>query len=150
MKAGEIMTANPKVITPDRPIGEAAAIMADRDVGMIPVVDSHDSLRLEGVITDRDIAIRHAARGHGPECMVRDHMTKGKLCTVRADDHVHDVIGRMEHDQVRRMLVVDGDHRLVGVIALADIARHAGPAEPKLVEELLEEVSTHIRPLVIA
>jgi predicted transcriptional regulator len=141
MKAREVMTPMPTVVTAGEPIGRAAEIMDHIDVGLVPVVDSYTDMHPVGVITDRDIAVRHVARGHGPDCTIESHMTKGSLGLVRPDDHVHDVIGRMKHDQLRRMLVVDHMHRLVGVIALADIARKVGPVEPSEAEKLLEEVS---------
>jgi IMP dehydrogenase len=135
------MTANLHVVMPDEPITAAAAIMADYSVGLVPVVSDFEEMRLEGVITDRDITVRHVARRHGEDCVVRDHMTKDQLDVVRANDHVHDVIGRMRHDQLRRVLVIDAERRLVGIIAQADVARRVGPIEPVLVEQLLEEIS---------
>jgi CBS domain-containing protein len=141
MKAREIMTASPYVVMADEPIGRAAELMLRHDVGLIPVVDDYSNLHLEGVITDRDIAVRHVAFPHTGDCIVRDHMTKGSLEVVRSDDHVHDVIGRMRKQQLRRMPVVDADHRVLGVIAQADIARRIGPEEPVLVDLLLESIS---------
>lgn len=141
MKARDIMTARPYVVMAEEPIGNAAAIMGNHDVGMVPVVDDYAAMRVLGVITDRDIAVRHVGNTHVGECIVRDHMTKAPLDIVNEHDHVHDVIGRMLHDQVRRLLVVDDRHRLVGVIAQADVARKVGPIEPELVEEMLERIS---------
>ncbi|MEX2284227.1 MAG: CBS domain-containing protein [Gemmatimonadota bacterium] len=141
MRALDIMTANLHVVLPDEPIAAPAAIMADYSVGLVPVVSDFEEMRLEGVITDRDITVRHVAPRHGEGCLVRDHMTKDHLDVVRASDHVHDVIGRMRHDQLRRVLVIDAERRLVGIIAQADIALRVGPIEPVLVEQLLEEIS---------
>jgi CBS domain-containing protein len=141
MKARDIMTDLPTVITADEPLWRAAEIMAHIDIGMVPVVDGYTTMRPEGVITDRDIALRHVGPNHGPGCTVRDHMTSDNLAIVRPEDHVHDVIGRMKHHHIRRVLVVNSQHRLVGVIATSDIARQIGPDEPKRVEQLFEEVS---------
>jgi IMP dehydrogenase len=135
------MTTKLHVVMPDEPITAAAAIMADYNIGLVPVVGDFENMHLEGVITDRDIAVRHVAPRHGEGCVVRDHMTKHHLDVVRASDHVHDVIGRMRHDQLRRVLVIDANRRLVGIIAQADIARRVGPIEPVLVEQLLEAIS---------
>ncbi len=65
MKAQDIMTRNPDVLTPDEPVSRAAQLMRDRNVGIVPVVEDKSSMKLCGVITDRDIAIRHVAEGHG-------------------------------------------------------------------------------------
>jgi CBS domain-containing protein len=148
MKARDIMTDLPTVLTADEPLWRAAEIMAHMDIGMVPVVDDYTTMRPEGVITDRDIALRHVAPNHGPGCTVRAHMTTGNLAIVRPEDHVHDVIGRMKHQQIRRILVVNSLHRLVGVIATCDIARQVGPDEPTRVEQLFEEVSAPTGALV--
>lgn len=141
MKAREIMTPNPSVVTPEEPIAHAAVMMRDRDVGMIPVVGDRDHMRLEGVLTDRDIAIRCVAEKHDSRCRVRDHMTSDHLDVVHDDDDLKDVVKKMESDRVRRIPVVAEGGRLVGVIAQADLALKVGPDDPELVEEVLEEVS---------
>ena len=63
MKARDIMTQNPRVVTPETPVQEAARLMKSEDTGVLPVVDAEGSRRLVGVITDRDIAIRVVADG---------------------------------------------------------------------------------------
>jgi CBS domain-containing protein len=141
MKARDLMTPNPECVLPNEEISSAAEIMARLDVGIVPVVDDFTTLRLRGVITDRDIAVRHVANRHTNGCLVKDHMTSGKIDVVHPDADAHDVLGRMAHDQVRRLPVVDDDHRLVGIIAQADVARRLGPSEPKQVEQMLERIS---------
>ncbi len=141
MKARDLMTTNPSVVTPNDPIARAAEIMHDLDVGLVPVVDSTSSKHLLGVITDRDITVRCVAKQHGSGCSVRDHMTKERLDTVRAEDDASKVISLMEREQVRRIPVVSDDNRVEGIIAQADLARKLGPKEPLKVEEVLERVS---------
>lgn len=141
MKARDIMTPNPSVVTPEEPIAHAAAMMRDHDVGMIPVVGDRTNMRLEGVLTDRDIAIRCVAEKHDPHCRVQDHMTADHLDVVRDDADVQDVVKKMEADQIRRIPVVAEGRRLIGVIAQADLALKVGPDDPELVEEMLAEVS---------
>ena len=140
MKAREIMSEDVRVVTPDEPLTHAAQLMRDADVGLLPVVRSLTERVLEGVITDRDITVRHVTNQCGG-CTVAQHMTAGRIEAVRPDDDVHDVIGRMRHDKVRRMPVIDAHHRVVGIVAQADIARRIGPQEPRQVERLLEDVS---------
>ncbi len=141
MKARDLMTENPEFVTPDDPITRAAQIMRDIDVGIVPVVDSPESRKLQGVITDRDIAIRHVAEGHTRECRVRDEMTSGRIDTVRPDTDEEEVLRLMERDQVRRLPVVDENDRLVGIIAQADIATRLGRDKPEEVEKLVEKIS---------
>lgn len=142
MKARDIMTSDPCVITRSESIARAAEIMRDLNVGIVPVVDDSSSMRLLGVITDRDIAIRCVAKRHGTSCTVGDHMTSSHLDTVHPDDDVDAAITLMERDQVRRILVVSNDNRLTGVIAQADLATKVGPKDPRKIEEVLERVSS--------
>ena len=121
MKAREIMTSNPQVVTRQESVRRAAQIMRDHDVGIVPVVDDPSSMRLSGVITDRDIAIRYVAEGRSGDDSVGDLMSSGSIAAVSPDDDVRQVLDRMKTEQVRRILVVEDD-RLVGIIAQADIA----------------------------
>lgn len=141
MKAKDLMTSNPEVVTPEDTVTRAAQMMRDTNVGIIPVVGDRKNMRLEGLITDRDITMRHVAEGHQGECMVRDHMTKERLDTVHPDADAHEVTNLMKRDQVRRVPVVEDGQRLVGIIAQADVAVKEGPEEPEDVEETLEKIS---------
>lgn len=121
MKAREIMTSKVECVTRQDSLSRAAQIMRDSDVGAVPVVEDNNSMRLVGMITDRDIAIRHVAGDNKPECTVGDHMSSDRMHTVRPDDDVDNVMRTMKSEQVRRVPVVEND-RIVGIIAQADIA----------------------------
>jgi CBS domain-containing protein len=138
MKAREIMTSNIECVTRDDSIRSAAQIMRDSDVGAVPVVDDRNSMRLVGMITDRDIAIRHVAGDNEGDCNVGDHMTAGRMYTVSPDDDVNDVMNTMKSEQVRRVPVVEGE-RLVGIIAQADIA--TGNVDDQETGEVVEKIS---------
>ena len=141
MRARDIMTANPTVVTPDELVARAAEIMHELDVGIVPVVGDRSRMQLEGVLTDRDIVVRCVAQRHGATCRVRDHMTSDHLDIVDPEADVAAVIAKMERDRVRRIPVVDERHRLVGIIAQADLAVKLGPKEPLQVEHMLERIS---------
>lgn len=143
MKARDIMTPNPECVTRDDTVVRAAQIMRELDVGFVPVVD-RSSMRLEGVITDRDIAVRHVADTHPNTCTVGDHMTTGGIRTVSPDDDVKDVMEAMKQEQVRRIPVVEGGQRLVGVIAQADLATE-GVGDRK-VGDTVEKISEPAKP----
>ena len=138
MKARDLMTSSPECVTGDDTLQRAAQIMRDRNVGAVPVVESRESMRLAGVITDRDIAIRHVAEGHRAEDQVRNHMSSGTLRTVGPDASADEVLTAMRDGQVRRIPVVEGD-RLVGIIAQADVATE-GVGDRK-VGETVERIS---------
>lgn len=141
MLAREIMTPDPTVLLPTDTMTHAAELMRDRDIGAVPVVRDRTSMRLEGILTDRDIIVRCLAAHHRTDCHTSDHMTVDHLATTTPDADVHDVLVRMERQQVRRIPVVEADGRLVGIVAQADVARRLGRQEPKVVEELLERIS---------
>lgn len=146
MKVRDLMTSIPEAVTPDQPVADAASVMEELEVGCVPVVEDPDTMRLVGAVTDRDLAVRHVARGHGPGCEVRRDMTvrsdDDRFVTVRPEDTVEHLLRVMADRQLRRVPVVeDGDQRLVGIVALADVARRLGPERPAEVERLLEALS---------
>ena len=145
MKARELMTSQPEVVVPTDALERAAEIMRDADVGFVPVVDDRGTMKLQGVITDRDIAIRHVAAGHERSCQVKEHMTSGSLQAVKADDPVERVLEVMQRAQVRRVPVVEADGRLVGVIAQADVAVDSQRGSQQ-VAATVEKISEPARP----
>ncbi len=121
IRALDIMTGNPRVVTPDASITEVARLMRELDVGIIPVVDSVEKMQLRGVITDRDIVTRCIADGRDGGVRVNDCMT-ADVRTINQNDTVREVMRLMRQEQVRRIPVTDRDGRLVGIIAQADLA----------------------------
>lgn len=148
MRAAELMTENPEVVTPDATLADVARRMKELDVGIIPVVDSEESRRLRGVITDRDIAVRAVAEGMDGKAKVSDCMTS-KVATANKNDPVDRVVDLMEREQVRRVPVTDREGRLVGIIAQADLAveyTDRGHQKEHRVVDMLERVSEPARP----
>jgi CBS domain-containing protein len=139
MLAFEVMTASPTTVSGADSIQRAAQLMAQIDVGALPVVEDG---KLAGIITDRDIVVRHTAHGESRDCRVSDHMTVRDIQVVHPMTDVNDVIGRMEHYQVRRIPVVDDTGKLVGIIAQADIARHLIRPDVYKLGELIAGIST--------
>ena len=138
MKAQDIMAKNPTVVTPETTVREAARLMQTENVGMLPVVRSEGSRNIVGVITDRDITIRHVAEGHAsPDCQVREAMSS-HVKTAKATDSVDDVMKLMGSEQVRRMPIVDERGDLVGIVAQADLVREA---DDKKAERTVEKIS---------
>ena len=117
-----MMTPDPEVVTPEDPISRAAQIMRDRDVGMVPVVSDRESNALMGVITDRDIAVRHVAAVHSEDCTVATHMSRDNIEVVEENDDDATVLAAMRGREVRRLPVTNKNGKLLGVIAQADIA----------------------------
>jgi CBS domain-containing protein len=134
MKISEVMTREVATVQADQTAQEAANFMAQGDAGSIPVTDGD---RLIGMITDRDIAVRGVAKGHGPDTLVRDLMTSGLIC-ARTDDDIDDVATKMSEAQVRRLPVIDESENLVGIVSLGDLSRET---EGEAAHEALEGVS---------
>jgi CBS domain-containing protein len=119
MKVRDAMTSEVQLCTPDDTLRDAAEAMAALNCGLLPVTDNE---RLVGMISDRDIAIRGIAMGRGPDARIGDVMT----CEVKYcfdDQDIEEVTANMGDIQVRRLPVLNRDKRLVGIIALGDIAR---------------------------
>ena len=137
MKARDVMTRDPKAVSPDQPVSEVLRIMRSEDVGMVPITEGNGQGRVAGVVTDRDIALHLGENDEKPSNVrVRDVMTTN-VVRVAPEDDLSDVSRRMEDAQVRRILVCEGD-RLVGVIATADLAREA---KKKDVGRIMERIS---------
>lgn len=122
MKVKDAMTYEVHLAGPNQSIREVAQVMAELDVGALPVGDKD---RLIGMITDRDIAVRAVATGRGPATKVREVMSNTvKYCFEDEDiDHISQNIAEI---QLHRLPVMNRDKRLVGIVALADIANAAG------------------------
>jgi CBS domain-containing protein len=141
MRVSEVMTRGVECTYPDASLQEAAAKMKSLDIGPLPVCDNN---RLVGMVTDRDITVRATAEGEDPtEICVRDIMTP-EVFYCFEDDLVDDAARTMEDKQVRRLLVLNRDKQLVGIVSLGDLAVETGDEE--LVGNTLEAVSEPNRP----
>jgi len=140
-QARDLMSSDPVVVTPDDPIADAAALMRERDIGALPVVHDRVSMRLVGIITDRDIAIRCIGAHHGTPGQVRTHMTWGPLVTASLDTAADEIARRMQRGRIRRLPVVGRDDRVIGIVAIADLARLWARDHPHEMIELLDGVS---------
>jgi CBS domain-containing protein len=119
MQVREVMTKDVTLISPDETIAQAAKMMGDTDCGALPVGEND---RLVGMITDRDIVLRAVARGKSPaETKVRDAMSPG-IKYVFEDESAETAAQSMSRLQVRRLPVLNRNKRLVGVVALGDLA----------------------------
>src|SRR3954471_22910291 len=111
MRVGEIMTRSVECVSPEDTIRIAAGKMRDLDVGPMPVCG--DAGRLVGMLTDRDIAVRAVAEGFDPKATpVRQVMTEGILFCSE-DQDVSQAAVMMREQQVRRLVVLDSDRKLV-------------------------------------
>jgi CBS domain-containing protein len=133
----EIMTTHVEVVHPEATLKEAAQKMKALDVGPIPVCDGE---RLQGMLTDRDNTVRATAEGRDPNTTkVREVMTPDVVYCFE-DQDVREAADIMEEKQIRRLVVLNRDKRLVGIVSLGDLATQTGDAELES-EELSETLS---------
>jgi CBS domain-containing protein len=136
MQVYEAMTPDVVSVGPEATLMEAAQAMRNLDVGPLPVCEGN---RLVGMITDRDITIRATAQGQDPRTtQVREVMTPEVVCCLETDE-VGQVAQVMQEAQLRRLLVVSAEGRLVGIVSLGDLAVQTG--DDRLAGETLERVS---------
>jgi len=141
MQLKDVMSRDVEVVRPDATLAEAAEKMQRLDVGPLPVCDGQ---RLVGMITDRDITVRATSEGKDPKtARVREVMTEDmKWCFE--DEEVQVAADLMAKAQIRRLVVLNRDKRLVGIVSLGDLA-----TEPRAQEdagEALEEISEPAQP----
>ena len=131
----EFMTKNPRTVSPDQTIQDAAKIMRDEDTGVVPITDGDN---LTGVITDRDIAIRAVADGRDGQTTVSE-IASQDVVTVDPQQDLDEALRLMAQHQVRRLPVVEEDGKLVGIVSQADVARHGDDARTGEVVEQISE-----------
>lgn len=120
MRVQEIMSREIDAVSPETTLRDAAERMQSLDVGVLPVCDND---RLVGVITDRDITVRATADGLDPfATQVGEVMSRNDLIVCLYDEDIEEATQKMRDHQIRRLPVLDRDHRLVGILALEDLA----------------------------
>ena len=125
-KTKDVMTRPVDVISPEASIAEAALRMRTGDFGLLPVGEND---RMIGAISDRDIVVRAVAQGKSPDTQVREVMSEGILWAYD-DDSVEDAVKIMSKHQVRRLPIINHDKRLVGIMALGDVAVNKAERQP--------------------
>lgn len=118
--AREIMTPDVTCVGENETLAAAAQKMADLDVGSLPICGEDN--RLKGMLTDRDVVVKAVAAGRDPADCRAGEFAQGKPVTIGADDDAAEILRTMSSNKVRRLPVIDG-HDLVGMVALADVAR---------------------------
>ena len=133
--ARDIMSTDIQTIGEIDSVAEAARLMADLDVGALPICGEDG--RVTGMVTDRDIVVKCIAEGGDPSTTRVEELAEGKPVTIGADDSVEEALHTMMEHNVRRLPVIDG-HELIGMVSQADVAKNL--PEDK-VGELVEAIS---------
>jgi CBS domain-containing protein len=121
LTVADVMTADPRTCSPVSTALEAVMVFRDANCGLMPVIDEGRPI---GAVTDRDVAL--ALAGHETDLArtpVEDLMTKD-LTTIAWDAHLDAAIELFGDQRLRRLLVVDSEGRLVGVLSWIDLVPH--------------------------
>ena len=135
MQLKDIITDNVETISPDSSLQDAAKAMLTHDLGWLPVADAG---KVVGVVTDRDITIRGVAAGLDAKTSAVQDVMSREVFSCSPDDTIEDACAMMEDEQVRRLVVLDDDETLIGIVSLADIALQTRGGESA---EVLKRVS---------
>jgi CBS domain-containing protein len=136
MRVGEIMSRDVVAVTGDTTLTEAAELMRQHDIGFLPVITAD---MVVGVVTDRDIVVRGLAEGRNPYLtLVRTVMSTNPLWCYD-DDVLTDVADILARNHVRRLVVVDNNNKLAGLVSIDDVA--ANMSSDRLLSDLVRHVS---------
>lgn len=126
MKVSDVMSPQTVTIKLDTTIQEAADKMKSMDIGALPVTDEE---KIKGMLTDRDIVLRCIAEGKDPKSTPAHAVMTEHIRYVFDDQDVNDAAMKMKDTQIRRLVVLNRDKRLVGFVSMGDISSKTDDAE---------------------
>jgi len=138
-KCSDVMTKNPVVCLPEDTASRAAQLMKSVNVGSIPVIDSKQTYKLVGIVTDRDLALRIVADNQTADTVKVGEVMTSDMVTCRTDDNIDMAVETMSQNQLRRIPVLDINQKLVGIISQADVATRVDQANETA--EMVKEIS---------
>lgn len=138
MKVHEVMTPDPVCCIPEDSAQKVATILRDQDIGSLPVVLDQSSRKLVGVVTDRDLCCKVVAQGLDPAATRIDRIFSPQPVTCRDGENIAGCEELMQEHQIRRIPVIDGEGRCIGIVSQADLALHE---KPEKVSKIVAEIS---------
>ena len=138
-KCNEVMTKNPVCCLPDDIAAKVAQLMKSENIGSVPVIENEQTKKLVGIVTDRDFALRIVAEGLDAKSTKVEAVMTRKVVTCHVDDDLQKALDAMSEHQLRRIPVVDKEHKIVGIIAQADVATRVD--QPEKTAEMVKEIS---------
>lgn len=115
----DVMTGDVRIVRPTHTLDHIARVLRDLDVGSVPVCNG---VKLQGMITDRDIVVKAIAEGRDLATTTAAELVEGTPVWVSADADISEARRLMAENQIRRLPVIE-DKRLVGIVSVADLAR---------------------------
>ena len=135
----DVMTPNPTTCLPTSSVKSAAELMKKESIGSLPVVENQDTQKLIGIITDRDMAMKVVAKGLDANATNVEAVMTRKVISFRPDDHMQQALDAMSEHQLRRIVIVDKNRKVLGIIAQADVATRGG--QPDKTAEVVKDIS---------
>jgi CBS domain-containing protein len=128
-KCNEVMTKNPVCCLPNDTVSKVAELMKRKDIGPVPIIESEQTKRLVGIVTDRDLTLKIVAEGRDPKSTKAEEVMTRKIVTCRAEDDLQNALDAMSEYKLRRIPVIDKNDGIVGIIAQADVATRVDQPE---------------------
>ncbi len=138
MKVREIMTQEPMCCIPEDSAQQVAKMLLEHNIGSMPVVLDQQSHKLVGIITDRDLCCSIVAQGLDPKTTTIARFITTTPTSCRDGENVEKCEKAMQEHQVRRIPVVDGEGRCIGIVSQADLALKD---KPEKVAKTVAEIS---------
>jgi CBS domain-containing protein len=138
-KCSDFMTRNPVCCLPSDTVEMVARLMKNSDIGPIPVIESDQTKKLLGIVTDRDLALKVVAEGRDVKSTKASDVMTRMVITCNANDDLQKALDAMADHQLRRVVIVDEDARVLGIISQADVATRVG--QPEKTAEVVKEIS---------
>lgn len=147
MKVRQIMSHNPICCCLQDTVQTVACMLRDQNIGSVPVIADHESNRLVGIITDRDLCCSILAEGHNPSTTLIESFITRDPVTCGVDQSADSCARLMQVHQIRRIVVTDAGGRCIGIVSQADVARSIAPdGVHKMVAEISRPAQIMITP----
>ena len=134
MNVQTVMTRNVRFVGANATLTDAARVMAEHNVGAVPVVDGEK--RVLGMITDRDICLAVANAARLPSQVSVEKVMSRRIFSCRDDDDIEDALETMQSRKVRRLPVIGEDGKLQGILSMDDVVVSAGEIAGRKMPEL--------------
>jgi CBS domain-containing protein len=138
-KCNQVMTKEPVCCLPDDSVSKAAQLMQRDNIGSIPVIDNDKTQKLVGIVTDRDLVLKVIAKGLDAKTTKVEAVMTRQLVTCLVEDELQKALDAMAEHQLRRIPIVDTNHKILGIIAQADVATRVN--QPEKTAEMVKEIS---------
>lgn len=138
-KCNDVMTKDPTCCLPDDTVAKVARLMQRDNIGSIPVIENKQTHQLVGIVTDRDLVLQIIAKDQDAKSTKVESVMTRQVVTCFAGDNLQKALDAMAEHQLRRIPIVDDSHKIVGIIAQADVATRAN--QPEKTAEMVKEIS---------